>query len=247
MEFIREHKKEVIFFSIFFLIIIAIAGWFYFVIYLGDKKLEEEMNNQDFDLTDVNNVDAVESRLDYKMKISQGYLLTYTTNKSGIWYMSSAIVSKIKVEGTDAYVTLTNKDNTHKLVAEIESSRISVKKGDSVNFVGTIDLETGNIELAKLSKDTINYSNVTEMDFSKLVDNINKVKANIFVVSGYMITEGDRYKLFESKTAYKENNNVGEYFTISWDKEFNYTGNANVTLECKLNGTYKLKDCSLVE
>ena len=246
MEFIKTYKKEIIFFSIFFLIILAIAGWFYFVIYLGDKEVEEK-TNQGFDLSDVNNVDAVESRLDYKMKISQGYLLTYTTNKSGIWYMSSAIVSKVKLDGTDAFITLTNDDKTHKLIAEISSDKVNVKKGDSINFVGTIDLETGNIELAKISKDTINYKNVKKMEFTKLVDNIKKVKDNIFVISGYMITDGDRYKLFESKTSYKENNNVGEYFTISWDKEFNYTGNANVTLECKLNGTYKLKECSLVE
>ena len=246
MEFIKTYKKEIIFFSIFFLIILAIAGWFYFVIYLGDKEVEEK-TNQGFDLSDVNNVDAVESRLDYKMKISQGYLLTYTTNKSGIWYMSSAIVSKIKLDGTDAFITLTNDDKTHKLIAEISSDKVNVKKGDSINFVGTIDLETGNIELAKISKDTINYKNVKKMEFTKLADNIKKVKDNIFVISGYMITDGDRYKLFESKTSYKENNNVGEYFTISWDKEFNYTGNANVTLECKLNGTYKLKECSLVE
>ena len=246
MEFIKTYKKEIIFFSIFFLIILAIAGWFYFVIYLGDKEVEEK-TNQGFDLSDVNNVDAVESRLDYKMKISQGYLLTYTTNKSGIWYMSSAIVSKIKLDGTDAFITLTNDDKTHKLIAEISSDKVNVKKGDSINFVGTIDLETGKIELAKISKDTINYKNVKKMEFTKLVDNIKKVKDNIFVISGYMITDGDRYKLFESKTSYKENNNVGEYFTISWDKEFNYTGNANVTLECKLNGTYKLKECSLVE
>lgn len=246
MEFIKTYKKEIIFFSIFFLIILAIAGWFYFVIYLEDKEVEEK-TNQGFDLSDVNNVDAVESRLDYKMKISQGYLLTYTTNKSGIWYMSSAIVSKIKLDGTDAFITLTNDDKTHKLIAEISSDKVNVKKGDSINFVGTIDLETGNIELAKISKDTINYKNVKKMEFTKLVDNIKKVKDNIFVISGYMITDGDRYKLFESKTSYKENNNVGEYFTISWDKEFNYTGNANVTLECKLNGTYKLKECSLVE
>ena len=246
MEFVKKYKKEIVFFSIFFLIILAIAGWFYFVIYLGDKDVEEK-TNQGFDLSDVNNVDAVESRLDYKMKISQGYLLTYTTNKSGIWYMSSAIVSKVKLDGTDAYITLTNKDKTHKLVAEISSNKVNIKNGDTINFVGTIDLETGNIELAKISKDTINYNNVTEMEFTKLVDNIKNVKGNIFVISGYMITDGERYKLFESKTAYKENNNVGEYFTISWDKEFNYTGNANVTLECKLNGTYKLKECSLVE
>ena len=246
MEFVKKYKKEIVFFSIFFLIILAIAGWFYFVIYLGDKDVEEK-TNQGFDLSDVNNVDAVESRLDYKMKISQGYLLTYTTNKSGIWYMSSAIVSKVKLDGTDAYITLTNKDKTHKLVAEISSNKVNIKNGDTINFVGTIDLETGNIELAKISKDAINYNNVTEMEFTKLVDNIKNVKGNIFVISGYMITDGERYKLFESKTAYKENNNVGEYFTISWDKEFNYTGNANVTLECKLNGTYKLKECSLVE
>ena len=161
--------------------------------------------------------------------------------------MSSAIVSKIKLDGTDAFITLTNDDKTHKLIAEISSDKVNVKKGDSINFVGTIDLETGNIELAKISKDTINYKNVKKMEFTKLVDNIKKVKDNIFVISGYMITDGDRYKLFESKTSYKDNNNVGEYFTISWDKEFNYTGNANVTLECKLNGTYKLKECSLVE
>ena len=57
MEFIKTYKKEIIFFSIFFLIILAIAGWFYFVIYLGDKEVEEK-TNQGFDLSDVNNVDA---------------------------------------------------------------------------------------------------------------------------------------------------------------------------------------------
>ena len=110
-----------------------------------------------------------------------------------------------------------------------------------------VDLETGNLELAKLSIDTINYSNVTEMEFTKLVDNIKLVKDNVFVINGYMITDKDRFKLFESKSSYEENSSVGEYFTITWKDKFNYTGNANVTLECKLNGTYKLKDCVLVE
>lgn len=250
MEFIKKYKKEVIFFSMFF-VLLVIAGWGYFVLYLGDKKLEETMKqdaiNEGIDLTDVNNIDAVESRLDYRMKISQGYLLTYTTKKSGVWYMSSAIVSNIKKEGADSYITLTNNDETHKLVAEIETKRVNVKKGDAINFVGTIDLETGNIELAKISKDVINYSNVTKMEFDKLVDNIKAVKNNIFVINGYMITDGDRYKLFESKTAYEEDSSVGKFFSISWDGKFNYTGNANVTLECKINGTYKLKDCILVE
>ena len=244
MEFIKENKLKLV--IIFFAILFGIA----LVAWIKSNDKDKDLDNEELpivDVSDVNNVDVVEARLDYKMKISQSYLLTYTTNKSGIWYMSSAIVSKIKLDGTDAFITLTNDDKTHKLIAEISSDKVNVKKGDSINFVGTIDLETGNIELAKISKDTINYKNVKKMEFTKLVDNIKKVKDNIFVISGYMITDGDRYKLFESKTSYKENNNVGEYFTISWDKEFNYTGNANVTLECKLNGTYKLKECSLVE
>jgi hypothetical protein len=199
------------------------------------------------DVSDVNNVDAVESRLDYRMKISQSYLLTYTTNKSGIWYMSSAYVSKKKIDGTTAYITVTNEDKTHSIVLEIESNKADIKKGDLVNFVGTIDLETGNLELAKLSKDTINYSNVTEMEFTKLIDNIKLVKENVLVISGYMITDKDRFKLYESKPAYEEDSSVGTYFSINWKDKFNYTGNANVTIECKINGTYKLKDCSLVE
>lgn len=244
MQFFKKYKNEVIFFLILGTALI-IAG--VIITVSKNNKVEEDNPNIEVDLTDVNNVEAVESRLDYKMKISQGYLLTYTTNKSGIWYMSSALVDKVKIDGTLAYVTLTNDSKSHKLVTEIASNKVDVKKGDTVYFVGTVDLETGNIELAKLSKDTINYSNVTGMEFTKLVDNIKAVKDNVFVISGYMITDKDRYKLFESKTDYEEDSSVGRYFTITWKDKFNMTGNANVTLECKLNGTYKLKECSLVE
>lgn len=244
MEFIKQHKIELIVLLSIILLVGALVAWVKIV------NKDEIMDNEEYplvDVSDVNNVDAVEARLDYKMKISQSYLLTYTTNKSGIWYMSSAIVSKIKIDGTDAYITVTNSDKTHSMILEIESNKVNVKKGDTINFVGTVDLETGNLELAKLSKDTINYSNVTEMEFTKLVDNIKSVKDNVFVINGYMITDKDRFKLFESKSSYEENSSVGEYFTITWKDKFNYTGNANVTLECKLNGTYKLKDCVLVE
>lgn len=244
MQFFKKYKNEIIFFLILGTALI-IAG--IIITVSKNNKVEEDNPNIEVDLTDVNNVEAVESRLDYKMKISQGYLLTYTTNKSGIWYMSSALVDKVKVDGTLAYVTLTNESKSHKLVTEIATNKVNVKSGDTVYFVGTVDLETGNIELAKLSKDIINYSNVTEMEFTKLVDNIKLVKDNVFVISGYMITDKDRYKLFESKVEYEEDSSVGRYFTITWKDKFNMTGNANVTLECKLNGTYKLKECILVE
>ena len=244
MEFTKKHKIEIIVILTILLLVGAIVAWGKL---LDKDKTPSKEEVPYVDVSDVNNVDAVESRLDYRMKISQSYLLTYTTNKSGIWYMSSANVSKIKIDGTTAYITVTNNEKTHSTVLEIESNKVNVKKGDIVNFVGTIDLETGNIELAKLSKDTINYSNVTEMEFTKLIDNIKLVKENVFVISGYMITDKDRFKLYESKPAYEEDSSVGTYFSINWKDKFNYTGNANVTLECKINGTYKLKDCSLVE
>lgn len=246
MEFMKKHKIILIMFLVLILLVGAIVAWFKII----EKETSDDVdniNNNQIDLSDVNNVESVESRLDYKMKITQGYLLTYTTNKSGIWYMSSAVVNKIKIDGTEAYITLTNKEKTHKIIAEIESNKVNIKTGDTINFVGTVDLETGNIELAKISKDTINYNNVTEIEFSKLVDNIKLVKENIFVIDGYMITDKDRYKLFESKNDYEKDSSVGTYFTITWKDKFELTGNANVTLECKINGTYKLKDCSLVE
>ena len=245
MEYIKDFKKEIIL-LIILVVALCIAG--FFIVYFKDNdSINETEGTTDFDLTDVNNIEAVESRLEYKMKITQGYLLTYTTNKGGVWYMSNALVSKIKNDDGISYITLSNQDKTHTLIAEIDSSKVTIKKGDSINFVGTIDLETGHIELAKLSKEAIKYNDVTEIEFSKLVDNIKTVKDNIFVINGYMVTDGSKYKLYDTKSAYQDNKNAGNSFTISWKDKFDYTGNANVTLECKLNGTYKLKDCTLIK
>ena len=248
MDFTKKHKIVIIIIlSIILsiiLLVVSLTAW----IKLIDKDKDVEVEDVPLvDVGNVNNVQAVESRLDYKMKIRQSYLLTYTTNKSAIWYMSSAKVGKIKEEDNISYISVTNEENTHRMILEIESQRVNVKKGDLINFVGTIDLETGNIELAKLSKDTINYSNVTKIEFTELVDNIKLVKNNIFVISGYMITDKDKFKLFESKLAFEDDSSVGRYFYITWKDKFNYTGNANVTLECNINGTYKLNNCVLVK
>ena len=245
MNFFRRHHK--IFETLICLgclVLILLLG---ISVYKGDEEQNSDSNNQEIDFTYVNNIDDVETNMNYKMKISQSYLLTYTTNKAGIWYMSNAVVYKVKIDGTSAFITLTNDSKTHKLITEIESNRVNVKRGDKVHFVGTVDLETGNIELAKISLDEINYNDVEKMEFTELVDNIKKIKDNLFVIHGYMITDGTKYKLFDSKSSYEKDSSVGTYFTIKWDGKFNYTGNANVTIECKLNGTYKLKDCTLIE
>jgi len=245
MKVFKEYKREIIFFVIL-IVSLCIAGLLITIFKNKDTEIEENNDNQ-IDVSDVNNVDLVESSLSYKMKITQGYLLNYTTNKSGIWYMSKGIVKDIKKKDDITYITLSNEDNSYSLVTEISSDRVSIKKKDTVNFVGTIDLETGHIELAKISSDNIIYSDVTEIEFSSLVKNIKTIKDNIFVVNGYMVTDGNRYKLYDTKSAYQIDEGAGNYFNISWNKEFNYTGNANVTLECKINGTYKLKECTLIK
>ena len=50
-----------------------------------------------------------------------------------------------------------------------------------------------------------------------------------------------------SKSDYLDNSVAGNYFLLSMDESFNYTGNANVTLKCNINGTYNLRNCSLVQ
>ncbi len=244
MKFIKENIVIIVSFVALILMIGGVLIWNKIV----DKQNEDKNKPAPVvDVGDVNNISSVESKLGYKMKITQGYLLTYTTNKSGVWYESSGYITSMKKDGRDGYITLSNKDKSKKIKATIDSTKLDVKNGDLVNFVGTIDLETGDLELSKISKEEIGYSNVTIIELGELVDNIKAVKDNIFVVSGYMITDGPRYKLFESKTAYEKDKSVGTYFSLEWDGEAQYTGNANVTVECKINGTYSLNMCTIIK
>lgn len=129
----------------------------------------------------------------------------------------------------------------------IQADKCIVKKGDIVNFVGTIDLETGSIELSRVSLEEIDYKSVTGIEINELIDNIKAVKNNYFVVSGYMVTDSDKYKLFESKSSYLKDKNVGTYFYLNWKDKFNYTGNQEVKVKCKILDTYKLNYCELME
>ena len=200
MKFFKEYKHEIVFFLILALALV-VAGILIVISKNNIDGLEDDtIPAVDIDLSDVDNVAAVESRLDYKMKISQGYLLTYTTNKSGIWYMSSAKVKNIKIKDSDAYITLS--DNNKTLKAWIEADKVNIKKDDIINFVGTVELSDGSLKLSKISVDSINYKNVTEIIFSDLVDNINLVLDNKFVIDGYMITDGSKYKLCYRINAY---------------------------------------------
>lgn len=237
----RFENKEPIFLII--LIMILVLGIILFFVFKDFNKEEEKPTY--VDTSDVNNVPDVEKRLGNTMKITQNYLLTYTKNKSSIWYMSSAKVKNIKIKDSDAYITLSDDNKT--LKAWIEADKVNIKKDDIINFVGTIELSDGSLKLSKISVDSINYKNVTEIIFSDLVDNINLVLDNKFVIDGYMITDGSKYKLYSSKNSYESNPSVGNYFTLIWKDKFNYTGNANVTVQCSIGDTFKLIDCELLE
>lgn len=219
---------------------------------IWNKIVDKQNNEKDkqtnvIDVSDVNNIDSIESKLGNPIKITQNYLLTYTTNKSGTWYMSSAYVKKITINDNNAMIEFTDENKKFTLVGNINKDKLNIEKGDFVNFVGSIDLSTGYFKLSKVSKDTINYKSVTTMDFIDLINNIQDVLSNEFIINGYMVTDGDKYKLYDSKSDYKKDGSVGTYFTIIWDNDFNYTGNANITISCNIGGTFKLKNCSMIE
>lgn len=242
----KKYKSKVIISIIVLVLAIAIIGG----LYIFNKIKENENENYSpslIDVGDINNVPSVDSKLGETMKITHNYLLSYTTKKSSIWYMSSATIKKIKDDGNYATITLVNEDGSKTLVATIDKDKVDVKKGDTINFVGTIDLENGYLVLSRISKDLINYNSVTKIEFTELVDNIDKLLNNYFVVSGYMITDDDKYKLYDSKTSYQNGDNFGNYFNLIWKDTFNYTGNANVTVMCKIGDTFKLVECELVE
>lgn len=243
----NDKKRYIIAALMIILVVVVIFGMIKWNEFSNENNNEIDSSSTFVDVEDINNVPVVDEKLGETMKITQNYLITYTRNKSSIWYMSSAKVKKITIDGNDAFIVLTNEDGSKSINATIDSSKVEVKKDDVINFVGTIDLENGYINLSKISKEIIDYSNVTKLDFNELVDNIKKVLSNEFVVSGYMITDGDKYKLYKNKKEYENNPGVGNYFTLIWKDEFNLTGNANVTVKCLIGDTFKLKECELME
>lgn len=245
MKFVKKHKVEIIAVVCLFVMLVAVLVWNAIAGRQAEKKEEDK---EVIDVSNVNNISSVEAKLGEDIKITQSYLLNYTSNKSSVWYMSKAYVNGVKNTDRECTITLTeNKDSGVTIKATIDSNKCDVKKDNEYNFVGTIDIKTGNIELSKISSDEINYQNVTEINFNDLVNNINSVRSNRFIVIGYMVTDNDKYKLYDSKDAYTKDNSAGNYFLLDWKDTFMYTGNQKVTVNCLLDDTYKLKDCELVE
>lgn len=244
MNFIKKNIVCIVVISSLALMIFGVFFWNS----VADKQTNKKtkVNEEIIDVSEINNVPSVEAKLGSDMKITQGYLLNYTIKKSGIWYMSTAKVKEISLSDKDAIITLFFSDVNNQLMATINKNKLNIEIGDTINFVGTIDLSNGEIELSKISKEEINYKNVTKINFDELVKNIEMVKSNYFIVNGYLVTDGTVYKLYDNKNSYLKNKDFGTYFTISWENDFDYTGNANIKVKCLIGDTYKLKDCEMV-
>lgn len=241
MNFIKNNKAVILSIIALIIMIAAVFIWNKIII-----KQNEPEPTTPLDVSDANNIPSVEAKLGSDIRITQGYLLTYTRRKSNTWYVSSGYVKNVKINDTIAIITLTaSKDSKKSLTATIDSSKWKYKKGDTLNFVGTIDLSNKELSLSKISLESIDYKNVTEIAIDELVDNINQVTSNYFIINGYLVTDEDKFKLFDSKEAYQKDSSVSTYFTIDWKEEFNYTGNTNATIKCLIGDTYKLKSCEL--
>ena len=205
-----------------------------------DKKEDVPIDN---DYSDVSNVSIIDGKLGSDIKITQSYLMKYTINKTGVWYISYGSISKIKV--TDKSIEYTFSNGNKSIKGSIAKSDSVYEKGSNVYFVGTINLSDGSINLSTVSDEKIEYSTPVEMELSEFIEHVDNVRNTDFLVQGYMVTDNDEYKLFDSKSKYQSNSAAGSYFLLSMDKSFNYTGNANVTLRCNIDGTYKLRNCKL--
>jgi len=229
--------------------ILIIVGVILGGVITSKKKNAEPDTKKMVDVEDADNVSVVDEKLkqgDYR--VTQKYLLNYTTHKGNVWYSSKALVTKIKYDGNNAVITMVDtKDNKKKILGYISKDEVNIKKNDIVFFVGSIDLKDGNINLAKISKEEIDYKSVVEMSFSDLYDNIYYLKNTYVLVSGYMITSGPEYKLYSSKENYKKDEENEEYFAIDWAEEFKYTGNQQVLLRCFIGDRYRLIGCELME
>lgn len=235
-------KVDIIAIISIIVMILGVVVWNKIIEWQNKDDSEEEV----VDTSEANNVSTIDSKLGEDVRITQSYLLNYTTKKIGTWYESSAYVKKITKEDDLAILTIaSSKDSDNEIKATIKKDKCKVSKGDTIYFVGTIDLETGYIKLVKLELEEIGYSSVTKMEIDDLINNIKLLKSTYFIISGYMVTDNDEYKLFDSKDSYKSDATAGNYFLISWDGEFEYTGNQDVKIKCLLGSTYKLKDCTL--
>lgn len=222
--------------------------------YISDKqynkknnKVQEEVKEPTLvDVDDANNVPIIDAKLGSDIKITQSYLMNYIIKKQGIWYMSYGYVKNIKKTNNTCTMQISeDKNSKNILTATISIDKCKIKVNSYVYFVGTIDIQNGYLDLSKIALDKIDYTSVTELSISDLINNIELVRNNKFIVSGFLVTKDNEYLLYDSKNDYTIE--LSNYFVINWKDEFNYTGNQSVVLTCNIGNSYTLNNCFLNE
>lgn len=102
MELVRKNKVTII----ALISLIIMTGSVFFWNYISKKQASEKKEAPIIDVSDANNVPSVDAKLGSDIKITQSYLLNYTTKKSGIWYMSKAYVKDIKIQKKKLFLLL---------------------------------------------------------------------------------------------------------------------------------------------
>lgn len=210
--------------------------------YVSDKQAKDKASTND--VTDSFNFDEIDSSLGEEININQVNLNKYIIKKNSIWYMSEGKINKIN--SNQGITTIIFNTSSGDLTALVDSTKFDYKVGDYIYFVGSININEGVFTISKISNEPIDYNSCIVLSIDDLCNNINLVVNNYFIVDGYMVTEGTIYKIYDSKDDYLSNKEAG-YFILSWDGEFNYTGNANVSVKCNIGNSYSLKKCILLD
>lgn len=237
-----KNRKMYLFLLLFVLFSIGQVCFFNYIV-KKDKNKEQETKQEatQVDLSNASNVSTIDSKLGDDIVITQGYLMRYVVKKRGIWYQSSGYVQQVSKSGSTSTIKLSSKTNNKEYITlYIDSNKCNVKKGDTVYFVGTMNLDSASMNLAKISKEEFVYSDSTKISTEDLINNMNLLKNTKFIIKGYMITDGDKYKIYDSK---KDYNSEGKYFSINWKDTFNFTGNQEVIITCNLGDGYSLNKC----
>ena len=241
----KKHNVELLFVFLVIFMLFGVLFWNYVSKEQAEKKRQQEKATETLNSVEANNVSIIDEKLGSNIRITQDYLISYTSKKSSIWYSSNAKVKNIKSVDDNSVLILSN--DKYELITNISTERLNVQVNDEVYFVGTINFIDGSIDLSKISTEEINYSSATKLEFSDLVTRIGKLKETHFQVSGYLENSNGKDKLFDSRDKAKKDANVGTYFTISWKDDEEHPTNQDVLLDCVIKDTYNLGECYVIE
>ena len=116
MNFIKNNKAVILSIIALIIMIAAVFIWNKIII-----KQNEPEPTTPLDVSDANNIPSVEAKLGSDIRITQGYLLTYTRRKSNTWYVSSGYVKNVKIK-------IHTKQNTATIVVLLLTKKIEKKQ-----------------------------------------------------------------------------------------------------------------------